>query len=61
MKYRIKEIFDDDYGCEGIPEGEEPMCWVIAVDEDGNERRFRLGESSIAENGLTEGAAVELL
>ena len=54
------EIFDEDYGCEGIPEGEDPMCCVLAVDEDGNVRRFRLSESCIAEKGIAEGTIAEL-
>lgn len=60
MKYRIMEFFDEDYGCEGIPEGEDPMCCVLAVDDDGNVRRFRLSESCIAEKGIAEGTIAEL-
>ena len=60
MKYRIVEIFDEDYGCEGVPEGEEPMCSVIAADEDGKVRRFRFSESCIEEKGLAEGTVIEL-
>lgn len=35
MKYKILKIYNDDYGCEGIPEGHEPMCSVLIQDSKG--------------------------
>ena len=35
MRYTILDIIEWDYGCEGIPDGEEPMCSVVVRDEKG--------------------------
>ena len=45
MKYEIIEIFEEDYGCEGIPEGEELMCTVLIRAENGFEKHIRLTDS----------------
>jgi len=29
MRYKIIEIYEEDYGCEGIPENSETMCNVL--------------------------------
>ena len=33
MKYKITDISEEDYGCEGIPDGKEPECIVTAENE----------------------------
>ena len=33
----VKEIIEEDFGCEGRPEGHVPMCRVLVRDYDGNE------------------------
>ena len=60
MRYEIINIFDEDYGCEGIPENEELMCVVFLRDENGNERSLRLSESFITDNSLKKGSYVLL-
>ena len=50
MKYEIIEIFEEDYGCEGIPEGEELMCTVLIRAENGFEKHIRLADSFLTEN-----------
>ena len=35
MTYKIKEITEEDYGCEGVPEGGELMCSVLVDGADG--------------------------
>ena len=56
MKYRILRIFDEDYGCEGVPDDEEPMCSVLAEDSSGNEKWFRLSDPFLTAKGLTVGS-----
>ena len=35
QRYQIITIYEEDHGCEGIPEGEEPMDQVLLRTEDG--------------------------
>lgn len=60
MKYTVKELFDEDYGCEGIPENAEPMVNVAAQSENGKIRRFRFTESYITENKISEGSIISV-
>ena len=32
-KYKITDIIEDEFGCEGRPEGEEPMVTILLVDD----------------------------
>ncbi|MCI7804465.1 MAG: hypothetical protein MR503_05235 [Oscillospiraceae bacterium] len=60
MKYKIMKIYDDDYGCEGVPEGQEPMCSVLIQDSHGAEHWIKLSDGYLTENNLNEGDTVEL-
>ena len=40
-----RDILDDDYGCEELPLGAEPMVTVILTDDHGAERSLRLADS----------------
>ena len=33
----VKDIIEEDFGCEVRPEGHVPMCRVLVRDYDGNE------------------------
>lgn len=59
MKYTIIQILEDDYGCEGIPDGEEPMCSVLVKDNDGSERFLRIADSWLTENKLECGSVFD--
>jgi hypothetical protein len=61
MKYKILKIYDEDYGCEGVPEGQEPMCSVLVQDNDGNEKWIKLSDTYLRESNLDEGSTVELI
>lgn len=41
----VRDILDDDYGCEELPLGAEPMVTVILTDDHGAERSLRLADS----------------
>lgn len=60
MKYTIVGIFEEDYGCEGVPENEEPMCNVLLKDIDGNEKWVKLADSYLTKHDLNEGDTIEL-
>ena len=34
MMYKVIDIIESDFGCEGIPEGQEPTCEVILEDTE---------------------------
>ncbi len=56
MRYTILEIYEEDYGCEGIPDGEEPMCSVRVRDDKGNEKLIRIADCYLIENKLDLGS-----
>ncbi len=60
MQYTILKIWEDDYGCEGVPEGEEPMCRVLVQAPDGAEQWIRMADRELTERGLDEGDPIEL-
>lgn len=60
MNNKILKIYDDDYGCEGVPEGQEPMCSVLIQDSQGNESWIKLSDEYLTENSLNEDDTVEL-
>lgn len=60
MQYRILKIDEDDYGCEGVPEGQGPMCSVLIQDAVGTEHWIKLSDAYLTENHLDEGDTTEL-
>jgi hypothetical protein len=60
LKYTIIEIIEWDYGCEGIPDGEEPMCSVVVRDENNSEKTIKLSDRYLTENHLNVGDTIEL-
>lgn len=59
MRYTIIRITEEDYGCEGIPEGEELMCSVLVRDENGEEKTLRLPDSFLTDNSLDIGSSFD--
>ena len=60
MKYEIIDIYEEDYGCEGIPEDGELMCIVALKGENGIEKHVRLSDNFITDNSLKKGGFVLL-
>ncbi|MBR1556102.1 MAG: hypothetical protein IJ644_12035 [Oscillospiraceae bacterium] len=60
MKYLILKIIEEDYGCEGIPEGEELLCRVLLQDESGEQVWKKLPDSLLTEQHLEEGDSLIL-
>ncbi len=58
MTYKIKEITEEDYGCEGVPEGGELMCSVLVDGADG-EKWLRIADRLLRENALDVGSRVD--
>lgn len=47
--YRITDIIEDEFGCEGRPEGEEPMVTILLVDDTGKQRSIRMADKQAYE------------
>lgn len=60
LPYTIIKIEDEDYGCEGIPDGEEPQCNVLIKNEFDDEKWIKLTDRYLTENTLSEGGIIML-
>lgn len=54
--WRIKQIFDGEYGCEERMPGEDTKYLVVLEDEAGNRRELMCPESWLEERHLEEGS-----
>ncbi len=55
--WKIKQIFDGDFGCEELQPGQKPKVSVTLVDETGNEKFVSVEDAWLIENGLDIGSA----
>lgn len=58
IRCTVRTIYEEEYGCEGIPEGAEPMCRVLIEYEDGTERWVKLSDRYLTGKGITEGSII---
>ena len=42
--WKLKQIFDGEYGCEERQPGEKEKCLVILANEEGEEKTFEANE-----------------
>jgi len=56
---KILKILEEDYGCEGVPDGQEPMCRVLLQDENGHEFWKQIPDSYLTTHHLDEGDTLE--
>ena len=54
--WKIRQIFDGDYGCEERLPGQGPKVSVTLVDEAGVEKYVSVEDNWLTERGLTEGS-----
>ncbi len=54
--WKIKHIFDGDYGCEERLPGEGPKVSVTLVNESGEEKQVTVEDAWLTENGLDIGS-----
>ncbi len=55
---RIVRIEEDDYGCEELPEGQEPQVRVILEDAEGSQTALKASDRLLRERGIDEGDLV---
>lgn len=58
MTYKVIEIIEPDFGCEGLPDGQEPMCEVILESSDGNRISVTVPDRILYEKMINEGMNV---
>ncbi len=56
--YRVIDIIEPDFGCEGIPEGEEPCCEVLLEDENGGRLTVKAADAELYRKCITVGCRV---
>ena len=56
--YTITEIVEDDFGCEGRPEGAEPMVTVSLDSDHGVWGKVRIADAYLYEHHLDVGSVV---
>lgn len=54
--WKIKQIFDGEFGCEELAPGEKPKVSVTLVNEAGEEKYVSVEDEWILENGLDVGS-----
>lgn len=54
--WKIKQIFDGEYGCEERQPGEKQKCLVILKDETGAKRQLGVEDEWLTAQGLDEGS-----
>jgi len=57
----VKEIIEEDFGCEGRPEKHIPMCRVLLRDYDGNEMYVSVSDKSLYEQSIEVGDQVHFV
>ncbi len=54
--WKIKQIFDGEYGCEELAPGQKPKVSVTLVSEDGTQKNVWAEDEWLTANGLDEGS-----
>lgn len=55
-QWKIRQIFDGDYGCEERLPGQGPKVSVTLVDETGVEKYVSVEDHWLTQQGLAEGS-----
>lgn len=54
----VKDIIEEDFGCEGRPEGHVPMCRVLLRDYSGNEMYVSVPDDRLYQQNISIGDQV---
>ena len=57
-RYTVVRVLEDDFGCEGLPEGEEPQVTVVLRGPDGGMLRVRMTDALALSRCIDEGMTV---
>ena len=56
--YKVKDIIEPDFGCEGVPEGEEPCCEVLLENADGTIMTVKTPDAELYRKNIIVGCIV---
>lgn len=60
--YIVKEILEPDFGCEGLPDGQELCCEVILEEsESGETLTVKAPDAELYEKGIDVGSEVSVI
>lgn len=60
MKYKILDISEEDYGCEGIPDGSELMCSVLLENSNGTKKWMKFSDQYLRNNNIDVGSVIDI-
>ncbi|WP_026528022.1 hypothetical protein [Butyrivibrio sp. VCD2006] len=55
--WKIKQIYDGDYGCEELLPGQKPKVSVTLINEEGIEKFVSVEDEFLDDNGLNVGSS----
>lgn len=58
--WKIRHIYEADYGCEERLPGDKLKCLIEIVDDNGNEKRIEVEDDWLRFNGLDEGSLIDI-
>ena len=61
MIYKVPDIIEPDFGCEGLPDGQVPMDEVILLDEDNNKKVIKQGDMYLYQMDINVGDNVVIV
>lgn len=61
MFYKVLDIIEPDFGCEGLPDGQVPMDDVVLLDESNSITTVKQGDSYLYEMDINIGDKVILV
>ena len=59
--YKVLDIIEPDFGCEGLPDGQVPMDEVVLLDEDNNKKVIKQGDMYLYQMDINVGDKVVIV
>lgn len=56
--YIVKQIYEADFGCEGMPDGSEIQAEILLRSEDGEEISVMVPDGELYDKNINEGDRV---
>ena len=58
MIYKVLDIIEPDFGCEGLPDGQVAMDQVVLVDQNDNKITIKQGDMYLYKMDINTGDSV---
>lgn len=60
MVYKVVDIIEPDFGCEGLPEGEVLMDDIVLLSQDGERITLKAEDEMLYKDGIDVGSFVKI-